>query len=235
MAGLGGLAGLGSLAGGGSMKPTNIFIGLLCLIFLVSSVSAVTWTASGSCWTATNGANTLMMWNATGTNYVQIPAGVTSIWILAIAGGGGASSGGGSAGGLINQTFAVVPGQTYTATVGAKGTGAVASSASATQGGNTTFGNATITLTAVGGGFGPKQDTAGTNGGSGSGAGGSGTGVRSGGTATSGQGNNGGSNGIQTTPYPAGGGGGAGGAGTAGSAAAIAAGGIGISNNITGT
>ena len=133
---------------------------------------------------------------------------------ILLAGGGGNSnswgatsgwsSGGGGAGGMVYTTgnqFNVLPGETYTVTIGGGG-------------GNSTLVHANYTLTAYTGGVGASGDNAGGSGGSGGGAGG-GT-SRSGGTSTQvsnvgyGQGNSGaGNNGGY-----GGGGGGAGGPAT---------------------
>jgi len=79
------------------------------------------------------------------------PAGVTSVNYLVVAGGGGGGSaatgismgGGGGAGGLLQGQLTVIPGNTYTVTVGAGG-------ASTTNGSNSVFGS----ITATGGGAG---------------------------------------------------------------------------------
>lgn len=103
------------------------------------------------------------------------PAGVTTINVLVVGGGGGGGasyaltsgeggngdparggpSGGGGAGGQVvtNTTYTVVPGTTYTVTIGNGGAGATAtltSETSASQGGNSVF----DTITAYGGGRG---------------------------------------------------------------------------------
>src|SRR5436189_15447 len=77
-----------------------------------------------------------------------VPAGVTSIDVYTFGGGGGGgggysscasqgNGGGGGGGGMAKTTFAVTPGQSYTATVGAAGT-AGAYSATGGTGGTTT-------------------------------------------------------------------------------------------------
>ena len=80
------------------------------------------------------------------------PAGVFSIQALAVGGGGGggaskstttstvASGGGGGGGGVVDSMFPVVPGTTYTVTIGTGGAGANGSAA-ASNGTNTTFGS----------------------------------------------------------------------------------------------
>jgi hypothetical protein len=80
------------------------------------------------------------------------PAGVFSVRALAVGGGGGGGAtrsnssllaytgGGGGGGGVIDDIFPVVPGTTYTVTIGTGGAGANTSAAGA-NGTNTTFGS----------------------------------------------------------------------------------------------
>ena len=160
---------------------------------------------------------------------------LSAVEVLVVAGGGGGGmdmGGGGGGGGVIySSAVSITPGSAITATVGNGGVGAPAGSTngqpgghqftiSATQGGNSVFGE----LTAVGGGFGgssywgytPNNGYGGT-GGSGGGASGYNQGVGSngtrGGSGTSGQGFAGGGGAIN---YYSGGGGGAGDAGVSG-------------------
>lgn len=147
---------------------------------------------------------------------------------LIVAGGGGGGmdmGGGGGGGGVLNGKTILTP-ASYTITVGGGGTGAPAAGTngqntnhqyniSATQGGNSSFNG----LTAVGGGYGassyygytPNYGYPGSGGSGGGPSGYSDGSTRSGGTGTSGQGNNGGGGGGQ---YYSGGGGGAGSVGT---------------------
>jgi prepilin-type N-terminal cleavage/methylation domain-containing protein len=136
-----------------------------------------------------------------------VPAGVSSVEVLVVAGGGGGAGvrgAGGGAGGVIHQaSYSVTAGNSITVTVGSGGAGG---GGSGSNGANSMFGS----LTAIGGGYGGNGDVAGGNGGSGGGAGGQWSGA-SGGTGTVGQGNNGGNNSmIPTGSNGAGGGGGAG-------------------------
>jgi hypothetical protein len=159
---------------------------------------------------------------------------LSAVEVLVVAGGGGGGmdmGGGGGGGGVIySSAVSITPGSAITATVGNGGVGAPAGSTngqpgvhqftiSATQGGNSVFGE----LTAIGGGYGgssywgytPNNGYGGT-GGSGGGASGYKQGVGSngrGGTGTSGQGFNGGG---AVDNYYSGGGGGAGDAGVSG-------------------
>ena len=154
---------------------------------------------------------------------------LSTVEVLVVAGGGGGGmdmGGGGGGGGVIySSAVSITPGSAITATVGNGGVGAPAGSTngqpgghqftiSATQGGNSVFGE----LTAIGGGFGGSSyrgytpGIAGGSGGSGGGASGynDNAGTFNGGTGTSGQGFGGGNS---TQAYRSGGGGGAGGAG----------------------
>lgn len=113
--------------------------------------------------------------------------------VLAIAGGGASTgyvAGGGGAGGLrYDSSQSVTSGTSYTVTIGAGGSGGSGgtnTTASTQNGSDSRFGSLTA---AVGGGGGGGATNAGRNGGSGGGAGGR---SATGGTATSGQGNNGG-------------------------------------------
>ena len=168
----------------------------------------------------------------TGANQTfTAPAGVTSVQYLVVAGGGGGAEGGGGGGGFVTGTLPVVPGNTYTVTVGNGGAPGNANG-NAANGQNSVF----ASVTAIGGGGGGAQNNNGLAGGSGGGGGAEGGGS-SGGAGTGGQGYNGGNG--QPTPnpnYAAGGGGGAGGAGGAatGSPYTNGAGGPGLSSSLSG-
>lgn len=156
--------------------------------------------------------------------------------VLVVAGGGGGGmdmGGGGGGGGVIYTTYVVKPGELIPVTVGAGGQGGPQGSGgyrtdgtgpqpsahqftiSATNGGNSVFGN----LTAIGGGYGGSSYFdytpnlgIGASGGSGGGTSGYSNGtVKAGQAGTAGQGYRGGQGGGQ---YYSGGGGGAGGIGT---------------------
>lgn len=135
----------------------------------------------------------------TGTDWVSV-GGNYAAYFVAVAGGGGGSgsTGAGGAGGYIENATVLVPGTTYTITIGAGG-------AAATSGTNTTG----LSVTAVGGG------TAATSGGSGGGA--NYTAASTVGSGTTAQGYAGGVANYEPGPnYCSGGGGG--GANAAGSA-----------------
>ena len=188
--------------------------------------------------------------------------------ILIIAGGGGGGTGGGEgggggAGGLIyygsetpktptGSAITLTSGQTYTATIGAGGTGATSygtNGGNGTSGGNSSFTGSGLSLTtALGGGTGGTYPDNGAGhgngvaGGSGGGGGGnsSGGGSQTGGAGTSGQGFAGG-NGYYTSSggnrYLGAGGGGASAAGQtpSGSQMTSGNGGNGLSYSITGS
>ena len=68
----------------------------------------------------------MQIFNATST--WVCPQGVTSVEYLCVAGGGGASLGGGGAGGFRTGTgLSVIPGTSYTITVGNGGAGGTSS------------------------------------------------------------------------------------------------------------
>lgn len=191
--------------------------------------------------------------SSTGCTWI-VPAGVNGVRVLVVAGGGGGggnlTSGGGGGGGVLHEVgYAVTPGDSINVTIG-KG-GAAGSNAwnlpnnfnNGTNGDNSVFGS----LTAIGGGGGGGGGTNSQRGNPGS-AGGSGGGggrcwvncntslvtsngnKRLGGTATSGQGNNGGD-----APFMSGaGGGGAGAAGSPSTGSAAGNGGDGVSIDISG-
>lgn len=168
-----------------------------------------------------------------GTTTWVAPVGVTSVDYLAVGGGGGGGngydSGGGAGGGggmVRTGTLSVTPGQSYTITVGAGGTGGADTRANnnGTTGGNSVFGS----ITSLGGGYGGGSRT--------NNPGPAGTGAGLGGAAqvgntTSATGGNGGGGGNS-----GGGGGGAGGAGTnRTNASTPGVGGAGVVSSISGS
>lgn len=168
--------------------------------------------------------------------------------LLVVAGGGGATGGGGGAGGVIQTTLNLVPGTSYTITVGAGGAGTnypTPGTIGANGGSSIITGQTISTFTAIGGGGAGKWGPGGTgnpgqSGGSGGGAGANttlGGSPSVGGAGTTGQGFAGGST-PNVSGSPAGGGGGAGAVGANGVNPGTAAGGnggVGISSSITGT
>ena len=150
----------------------------------------------------TSGAYTIF----TGNGSIIVGTNPQTITYFAVGGGGGGGSyygGGGGGGGVQQGTVTLTQGTTYTVTIGQGGTGNLGGPV--TNGGNTTF----ATITALGGGGGGWNTTAGNLGGSGGGGGGGGG---SGGSGTTGQGYAGvnGNSGV----IDSGGGGGAGGVGS---------------------
>ena len=184
-----------------------------------------------------------------GSNSWTLPAGVTSVRYLVVAGGGagGAAggvdgSGGGGAGGVLAGTF--TPGaSSYSITVGNGGasysSSAINHNPANYNGGNSIIsGVALTTITAFGGGSASSESNvsrAAQNGGSGGGGGGH-SGAR--GTGTAGPPRQGYDGGATTQPGD-GGGGGAGAPGGNGNSAngvtPARTGGIGVANDITGT
>jgi hypothetical protein len=186
--------------------------------------------------------STVQSFTTVGTTSWTAPTGVTQVEVLVVAGGGGGGarhSGGGGAGGLIyNSAFPVVPGTSYTVTVGAGGIGGTETagfgvSPATTSGSNSIFGS----LTAIGGGAGGSNSNIGSTGGSGGGAGDASSGIVLGSFGTVGQGNRGG-NSADGAYFGGGGGGGAGGPGSNGSSGTNGGGGgggIGLNFSISGT
>lgn len=98
-----------------------------------------------------------------GTATFTVPAGVYRVRIRVWGGGGGGggagvgvgAGGGGGAGGYAEGIFSVIPGQTYTVTVGAGGAGgSSASGTSGGSGGTTSVVGGSISIQATGGGGG---------------------------------------------------------------------------------
>jgi len=181
-------------------------------------------------WDSYDGVFTI--YNTTGPDTFTVPAGVTNISVLTIAGGGGGGGGanglggtgsGAGAGGMIfNGSYATTPSETINLHVGAGGTGG----ASGTRGVQGTFSFFGVTNT-TGGGYGTQQDDIRDGGDGGSGGGVPGTGgAGDPGTGIASQGNNGGDN-QQSNPYPPGGGGGKGAVGGTGSGSQSGVGGAG--------
>ena len=161
---------------------------------------------------------------------------VTATYLVVAGGGGGggAFGGGGGAGGYRTSTTTLNTTLSYAVTVGAGGAGCpAATSARGTKGSDSVF-NA-ITSDGGGGGGGGNPYYSGGSGGSGGGAGSDGGAPTSaGGTATSGQGNNGGQN-TGSANYGTGGGGGAGAVGGTGTTTVVGSGGAGSASSISGS
>jgi len=193
---------------------------------------------NGNNWTPNNidlsSPTTIRSYTTTGSSTWIAPVGVTSVNHLVVAGGGAGGSagptmydgagGGGGAGGFANGSLVIVPGTSYTLTVGTGGTGATGRTVGA-NGSNSVF--ATITAIGGGGGGGGANITSGRSGGSGGGGANGGAA----GTGTVGQGNDGGYYGGS----PGNGGGGAGSVGGSASGQFGAPGGAGLSSSISGS
>lgn len=204
-----------------------------------------TWTSAGGCWTTTDGAYTIVMWNATGTTSWTPPPGVTAVRALIVAGGAGGgwgggangnAGGGGGAGGMRDVAVHAVSG-TETIVVGAKGTGGTTAAAttSGTASSMTSGGGASAETTTVGGGKGGEGYARNNPGTGGSGGGGGGYILaQSGAAGTAGEGNAGGSASVSAPGYGAGAGGGNGWIGYPGSATAGGVGGDAGHSDITG-
>ena len=193
---------------------------------------------NGNNWTPNNidlsSPTTIRSYTTTGSSTWIAPVGVTSVNYLVVAGGGAggsagptmydSGSGGGGAGGVANGSLVIIPGTSYTLTVGTAGTGTSGRTRGA-NGSNSVF----ATITAIGGGGGAPGAAGndGAAGGSGGGSSVSGTG----GAATPGQGFAGGS----STTSSGAGGGGAGGAGSASPNNRGGDGGAGFTSSISGS
>jgi hypothetical protein len=193
---------------------------------------------NGNNWTPNNidvsTPTAIKSFTTTGSSTWIAPVGVTSVNYLVVAGGGAggsagptmydSGSGGGGAGGVANGSLVIIPGTSYTLTVGTGGTGSSGRTRGA-NGSNSVF----ATITAIGGGGG-APGVAGSNGAAGgSGGGSSVSGI--GGAATPGQGFAGGS----STTSSGAGGGGATGAGSASPNNRGGDGGAGFPSSISGS
>jgi hypothetical protein len=171
------------------------------------------------------------------SNGASAPAWVTLNYTasyVSVAGGGGGAGGasfasiggGGGAGGYLESTATLTVGTVYTITVGGGGAGGSSGANNGTVGVASSISG--INITSSGGGFGAA---AGNNSGSGGSGGGAGSGNGTRGSATSGQGNIGGT-GVANA---AGGGGGSSAVGSNGSGSTGGNGGAGTTESITGT
>jgi len=168
------------------------------------------------------------------------PSQTLSCNVLVVAGGGGGGSGatsssrgagGGGAGGYLSNTNVSLS-SAQTITIGGGGAGAGSAFTNGSAGSNTTFGSL---YTAVGGGFGSRQDTNAGSGGSGGGAGNGDIGgvLPAGGAGTAGQGFAGGTQ-VSSAGLGGCGGGGATSAGGVATTTFGGTGGTGATSEITG-
>ena len=159
---------------------------------------------------------------------------------LIVAGGGagsyGSNGGGGGAGGYQAATgLSLIGGNTYTITVGAGGASPGSGGVGNSGANSILSGTGITTLTSIGGGGGAAQGTNGADGGSGGGASYTSS-LKGDESANPDQGYDGGSGVDATGPaHGAAGGGGAGAVGGNGSPSAAGVGGVGVSNDITGS
>lgn len=229
-------------------RSLPVMLTLLVLILCISASGAYAGllnnATGGTMSTVVNGSNiyTLHTYNTNGT-FTPNSTGTVEVLVIAGGGSGGSTGGGGGGGGVIyNISYSVYAGQVYNITIGngAKASPGAGLSTGGFNGGNTTFGNNTRNMTALGGGAGGGSNNApieAAPGGSGGGADQNlGTGKGAAPTQTSinglGYGNYGGNR-------SGGGGGGGGGAGAPGgnstSSTQGGAGGAGMTFNLTGT
>jgi len=174
-----------------------------------------------------------------------------SVDFLCIAGGasgGKSNAGGGGAGGYRNSfgsessggggssetALALLPGSTYTITIGDGGAATTSNTQNGYNGSDSSIsGSGITTITSVGGGFGSSDGDSGGTGGAGGSGGGSSSG-NPGGAGTTNQGYAGGT-GYSGANSSGGGGGGAGAVGGVGPQSGGGAGGAGLSSSITGS
>ncbi|WP_415063600.1 glycine-rich domain-containing protein [Bdellovibrio sp.] len=152
------------------------------------------WHSIDTSYSAPGGYNNSQPYATNGT--FVVPTGVYRIRVTLVGGGGGggsgnsaqssiASGGGGGAGGYVRCELNVIPGASYTVTVGAGGGGAPFVNGGGTNtagitgsaGGNTSFAGG-VTVTANGGSGGGGASAAGVNGAGGSGGAGTGSGCQ---------------------------------------------------------
>ena len=205
---------------------------------LNANTANVTMTNNGSS-VALVYADTIQGWVAFNGFNVS-PVGNYSIDYLVVAGGGGGGNsygqGGGGGGGLLTSSAIVVPGTSYTITVGAGGSGSPGGSPGWTSVRGSNGGDSTLStiVTSLGGGGGAAAGISSGTGVPGGSGGGGGYPSAAGGAGTNGQGYPGGA-GITNYGHGGGGGGGAGGSGGVGATNSGGTGGIGAASTISGS
>lgn len=128
-------------------------------------------------------AQTTVSFTTLGSSTFTVPPCVTQITVQVWGGGGGGggawskknnsgdageacgAGGGGGGGGFTTKTFTVIPGETYSVTVGGGGTAGANTPTAGGNGGTSSFSGYSINLTAtggVGGGFAKSQNSSGT-------------------------------------------------------------------------
>lgn len=191
------------------------------------------WSSVNGCWTATNGDQTLVMWNTSGTKSWTVPSGINQTWILAVGGGGGGRQlGGGGAGGVLNGSLLISNGIYYGNTISMYiGSGGINSTS--TNGESTTLSSI---LSVPGGGYGGQNSVGGSGASGGGGGGGPSNNYHySGGSGITGYGNNGGTGYLNYNGVSGGGGGGNSGVGVDSVTTTGGNGGSGYLSSITGS
>jgi hypothetical protein len=170
-------------------RPVSALL-IACLLMVTAAVQP-TYAGSDTFTTAGNG------------NWIA-PAGVTSITVACWGGGGGGGAdtnnnngagGGGGGGAYALTTYTVVPGNTYTYTVGAGGSGGTTGGGAAAAGGTSSFHGGSCIALGGGAGANAGNNSNGNGGAGGSSASSTGTTKFGGGTGAAGQTNSGGGGG----------------------------------------
>jgi hypothetical protein len=192
---------------------------LFYILALLVCISISPVSAAVNHYTETDGSYNIEIFNGSGSTTFTYPTstGIGDYLVVAGGGAGGGKSagnaGGGGAGGFVNGTnYNFLPGGTYTINVGAGGL--AVTSSYGLNGGGSWISNASVNISATGGGGGGQYRDPndynynnGRNGGSGGGSSQASTEYPSGGTGISGQGYNGGHSLVDYTWSGAGGGG----------------------------
>ena len=114
-----------------------------------SGASSSTYWRGDKTWAAVDG-NHSQLFVSPGSSSWVAPSGTSLVFISMVGGGGGAGrAGGGSGAWVIRKAIKVTPGNTYTVTVGAAGTGASTGN-NGTAGGSSSFAGDNVTLTCNG-------------------------------------------------------------------------------------
>jgi hypothetical protein len=165
-----------------TLTANNVLIGAgtSSVTFVAPGANGNVLTSNGASWVSQAGSNFQILEQLfTSSGSWTAPGGVTRANVIVIGGGGGGGStqgsgccfafgGTGGPGGVATGIVTVVPGTTYTVTIGAGGTGgAFNASTNGTSGGTSSFG---VLMSATGGGGGGANG--GSNGTAGSGSGG---------------------------------------------------------------
>lgn len=230
--------------------PGNIYSSAITPVGSVTASNLIV--DCGGAAVTTSGGDSICTYTNVGADTFSVISGSGNVWYVVIAGGGGGGgstsaqgggAGGGAAGGYkesAGQTYdtaVTVAGSPYAIVVGDKGAGSLATSTNGANGGTSSFG--AISADGGGGGASSVTNRAGSNGGSGGGAFGYQAsppiGNAAGGTATAGQGHDGGKGNSDNSTYTnSGAGGGSTTVGGAASSTNGGTGGDGTASSITG-